>query len=147
MKINTKYFGEMEVIEDEIIEFKSGLLGFMDSKKFVIINMPDNPHFKFLQDINNTYVSFVIINPWDFFSDYDVDLADAELEKININQSNCDKISVYVVVTMGKTLKESSANLIAPVVINNTEQLGKQLIVDNSNYTTKHPLISELVGD
>ena len=146
MKIETKYFGQIEINENAIITFSSGLLGFADSKEFVLIDMPGNSHFKFLQDIHNSYVSFVMINPWDFFEDYDIELSDIELEKIKIESIKDDKFSVYNVVTLGKTFDVSSANLIAPVVINNSEKLGRQIIVDNSKYNTKHPLMQEGLG-
>lgn len=146
MKILTKYFGEIEILDDAIINFPGGLLGFEDSKDFVLIDMPGNSHFKFLQDIHKSYVSFVMINPWDFFENYDIELSDIELEKIRITSLKDDNFSIYNVVTLGKTFDLSSANLIAPVVINNNEKLGRQIIVDNPKYTTKHPLLQEGLG-
>lgn len=145
MKINTKYFGEIEIYEDAVVNFPAGLLGFEESREFVVIDLPDNSHYKFLQDINNSYVSFVMINPWDIFQDYDIELSDTELEKIKI-ESVEDQFSVYTIVTLGKTFDKSSVNLVAPVVINNTHKLGRQLIVENSDYTTKHPLRVEGLG-
>ena len=34
VKINTNYFGELEVDENEILEFEKGMLGFEELKKF-----------------------------------------------------------------------------------------------------------------
>lgn len=145
MKIDTKYFGEIEIFQDAVITFPTGLLGFSDSREFVVIDMPDNSHYKFLQDINNAYLSFIMINPWDFFRDYDIELSDIELEKIRVTSVE-DQFSVYTIVTLGKSFNESSVNLVAPVVINNSEKLGRQIIVEESQYTTKHPLVTEGLG-
>ena len=40
MKLNTKNFGKIE-IDEQIINFPEGLLGFEEEKQFVIINTED----------------------------------------------------------------------------------------------------------
>lgn len=143
MEINTKYLGRVNVDEDSILSFPNGLLGLKDSKEFVIINMEDIPHFKFLQDIENENISFLIINPWDFFADYDIELPDEKLENININPKGENLMEIYNIVTLSKEFKKSTANLLAPVVINLKEKKGKQFVLNNSPYTTKHPIFKE----
>ena len=66
MKIQTKYLGEIEINKDQIISFPKGLLGFEEHKEFVILGIQGNELFKFLQDIHHEYISFLLINPWDF---------------------------------------------------------------------------------
>jgi flagellar assembly factor FliW len=147
MKIKTKYLGEVEIDEDQIIHFPKGLLGFESNKEFVLLDVPENPYFKFLQDIKNSYISFLLINPWDFFKDYDVEFPDQELMNIDIKSNNKNDMAVYTVVTIGIKFQDSTSNLLAPIVINLSARKGRQFILNDSIYTTKHKLFTEGQGE
>ena len=145
MIIQTKYLNDIEITKDQILSFPGGILGFENHHEFVLLDIPDNDHFKFLQDINNSYVGFLVINPWDFFEKYDIELPDNELGKLSIDTEN--KIEIYNIVTLGQTFKESTSNLLAPIVINQNDKKGRQFILNDSIYTTKHKLFSEGLGE
>ncbi|WFA07924.1 flagellar assembly protein FliW [Tissierella sp. Yu-01] len=147
MNIETKYLGEVEINEEQIISFPNGLLGFENSKEFILLDVPNNPYFKFLQDIHNSYISFLLINPWDFFKDYDVELNDEELLKIDIESDKDNDMAIYSVVTLAQKFKESTSNLLAPIVINLLAKKGRQFILNDSKYTTKHKLYPEGLGE
>lgn len=143
MLIKTKYLGEIEIDKDQIISFPKGLLGFEDHKEFVILNIEDNNHFRFLQDTNNEYISFLLINPWELYKDYDIELPDDKLENIKIDPKGNTHMAIYNIVTLGQSLEKSTCNLLAPIVINLEDKKGKQFILENSPYTTKHSLFQE----
>lgn len=147
MVIQTKYLGEVNITEDQIIAFPFGILGFENNKEFVLLGILENPHFKFLQDIKNPNIAFLLINPWEFFDEYDVEINDENLKKIGINPEDFDKIQLFNIVTLGKTFKESTANLLAPIAINLRERKGKQFIISDSSYTTRHKLFPQGVGE
>lgn len=142
MKIKTKYLGEVDIDKKEIINFPKGLLGFKDHKEFILLNIKGNPYFKFLQDIHNEYIAFLLINPWDFLEDYDIKLPENKLKNIGIS-SREGRMEIYSIVTIGKSLEESTSNLLAPVVINLENKKGKQFILENSPYKTRHKLFLE----
>ncbi|MDG2764904.1 flagellar assembly protein FliW, partial [Vibrio parahaemolyticus] len=112
--ISTKYLGNISIEDENIINFPNGILGFENSKRFVMIDFPNNTLFKFLQDIDNENVSFILINPWDFFEDYEIDIPDKELDTIDLNPQIENTLEIYSIVTLGSSLKESTANLLAP---------------------------------
>lgn len=141
MNINTKYLGEVEITKDQILSFPQGLLGFENHNEFVLLDIPDNDHFKFLQDIKNSHISFLVINPWDFFKDYDMELPDKELDKLSIDNEN--QMVIYNIVTLGQTFNQSTSNLLAPIIINQVDKKGRQFILNDSIYTTKHKLFPE----
>lgn len=147
MKIQTKYLGEVEIDKSKILSFPQGLLGFVDSTEFVLLDIHEDRNFRFLQDIHNSQISFLLVNPWDFYSDYDVELADEELKKINIDPKGENEIGIFTIVTLGKTFKESTANLLAPIVMNLSNQKGKQFILNESKYMTRHKLFPEGIGE
>ena len=147
MLIKTKYLGEIQINEEQIILFPKGLLGFENSNKFVLLDIPDNPYFKFLQDISNSYISFLLINPWDYFKDYDVELPDEELIKIEVKPNEDNDMGIYTVVTLDQQFKNSTTNLLAPIVINQSAMKGRQFILNDSIYTTRHNLFPEGYGE
>lgn len=147
MRIKTKYFGEIEITEEMVVEFPNGLLGFAESKKFAILDVPQAPGFRFLQDTENTYVSFMMVSPWEFFPDYEAVIEDNELQAIKTEAASESDLEVYLIVTIGGSFNESTANLIAPIVINTVDRLGKQFVLHDSKYKTKHKLIPERSGE
>ena len=137
MKLNTRNFGELDIDEEKIIAFPEGLPGFEEEKEFIIINNDDeeNP-FCWLQSVNNPDLAFVIVNPFLIFSDYSVDISETVQEKLKIKDEK--DVAVYSIVVVPEDLKKMTANLLGPIVINIRERLGKQVILDDPRYTTKH---------
>jgi len=137
MKLNTKNFGELDIDEEKVIAFPEGLPGFEAEKEFIIINNEDeeNP-FCWLQSVSNPDLAFVIVNPFLIFTDYTVDLPETVQEKLKIKDEK--DVAVYSIVVVPEDLTKMTANLLGPIVINARERLGKQVILDDSRYTTKH---------
>ncbi len=65
MNVKTRYFGEIDIQESDVIRFPEGILGFPDSRSFALITIEENPYLKALQDIENEHLSFLVIRPWD----------------------------------------------------------------------------------
>jgi flagellar assembly factor FliW len=51
---------------------------------------------------------------------------------------------VYSIVVVPEDIRKMTANLMAPVVINNRLKLGKQIVLDNNIYKTKHYIFEEI---
>lgn len=147
MLIQTKYLGEVEVAEEQIIQFPQGILGFELHREFIILNILDNDNFKILQDLKHPNIAFFIINPWNFFKDYTVDIADEELAKIGIFPNKDNNIALFNIVTLGKRFQDSTANLLAPIAINMDNREGRQFIQNETKYTTRHHLFTEGKGE
>ncbi len=147
MRIKTKYFGEVEITEDMIIEFPHGVLGFSGSHRFTIMEVPQAESFKVLQDVDNEYVSFMIVTPWQFFPMYEAVIDDEELSAVKVDPENPGELEIYLVVTLGKSLSESTANLVAPILINPSDRLGKQFVLNHAEYGTRHDLVAKRPGD
>ena len=63
----------MEVLEDEILEFPSGILGFEEYKGYVILEIRKDGLFRCLQSTVDPDVTLlVIIEPAVFWPDYQV---------------------------------------------------------------------------
>lgn len=142
MKIDTRNFGEIEIEEEKIISFPEGIPGFQDEKRFVIINNPDeeNP-FHWIQSVDNPNLAFVIINPFFIKPDYDIKLSSSTVEKLRIEDEK--DVLVYTIVVVPEDIKKMTVNLAGPIVINGKERIGKQIILDNPKYNTKHYIFNQ----
>lgn len=134
MNIDTKFTGNIEIKDEEIINFPEGILGFEDQKRYVIIDIGEEYKFKILQSVDIKELSFIIINPWDVFPDYEVNIDDDEVPFFGDNDLNNFLVYTIVTVSQGK----ATANLMGPIILNTKTCIGRQAVLHKSGYTTKH---------
>lgn len=140
MKIATKYSGEVEINPKNIITFHQGIPSFEEEKEFILLPFSDSPSpFYILQSIKTEGLAFVVMTPFTFFPTYEVKIPDSVVEQLNIEKE--EDVALFVILTLRDKLEDSTANLRGPVVINSAKQVGKQIVLNDSNYETKHPLI------
>jgi flagellar assembly factor FliW len=145
MLINTKILGEVEIDEKEILKFEGGLPGFPEESNFVLLSIEKESPFVLLQSINNEQIGFVIAYPFAFKNDYAFDLN--EEDKIQLQIEGEEEVLVYSIVTLKETLQKSTLNLLAPIVINNSKKLGRQIVLqDNTQYSLRYPLSMSIEG-
>ena len=140
MKIETRQFGPIEVDEDKVVTMPVGIPGFRDKKKFVVLQKEETVPFLVFQSLDDPNLSFVVLDPIKIFPEYNIEKRD--LEKVVTWDFENDEISCFVIVTIPSGSPEKmTANLMAPLVINNHKKEGLQLILEKSNYSHQHQLL------
>lgn len=142
MKIETKYHGEIEIDSTKIINFEQGIPSFLEEKQFYILPFAEEGPFLIMQSVQTPGLAFIVISPFDFFIKYEVKLSDQVIETLQID--NQEDIVIFTILTIEEPFKNTTANLQGPIVINNKKKLGKQVILADSPYKTKHLLTSQL---
>ncbi|MFT6068655.1 MAG: flagellar assembly factor FliW [Bacteriovoracaceae bacterium] len=142
MKINTTRFGELEVEKKDIITFKEGLLGFEHLKRFFIVDPGDQTLILWFQSIDDEKTAFPIIEPKIFQPDYSVRLLPAELQSLSLD--TVTEASVYTILTIPKAVTEMSANLKAPIIINNSSKEARQIVLQDSKLEVRYSMYAEL---
>jgi flagellar assembly factor FliW len=141
MKLYSKYHGVIEYQEGDVITFPKGLPGFKDLKKYILFPVEENNVFNMLHSVDNLEIGLLVVSPFLVVKDYEFDIEDALTKELKIeNQAD---IIVLNTVCMNNDMKKATVNLKAPIVINNKEKIGEQLIIDNEKYLTKQPLLRE----
>ena len=84
MKVATKAYGLIDVDERQRITFPQGLLGFESFKDYVLLDAERQP-FYWLQSVEAEQVAFVLINPFLFRPDYEMNIDNEELLPIKID--------------------------------------------------------------
>ena len=121
------------------IKFEKGIPGFEHLRDFSILDVENNKQFKIIQSTEEENISFVVVNPFEIYKEYVIDLNDEIIKELDIK--NSEDVLVLSIMTLGKTLEKSTLNLKAPLIINIKNNLAKQLILQSEKYETKHPLI------
>ena len=143
MKINTKYFGEMEVDKAKIIFFPHGLVAFHELKEYCLVESgSEKVPFCWLQAVDRPDLAFVLINPFLFKPDYDFELSAEHEEELGIEQA--EDVAVFSIVVLPGEIEKMSANLLAPVVINTRTRKGKQVVLQDPRYSTRHYILEEM---
>ncbi|MDR2078559.1 MAG: flagellar assembly protein FliW [Treponema sp.] len=143
MKVATKAYGLIEVDERQRISFPLGLLGFEPIKEYILLDAERQP-FYWLQSLDVEQVAFILINPFLFRPDYELDINDEEL--LDIGLSGPEKALIFSVVTIPPDGNPMTANLQGPLIINRETRCGKQAVLTDPRWKTKHDIISELAA-
>ena len=139
MKIITKFLGEIEIVEQDILTFEHGLLGLENEKKFVLLPIDADLPLAILQSVDNAEIGFVVGYPFAFKKDYSFDVSEDDRVQLQIEKE--EDVLTYSIVTMKETFKDSTINLLAPLIINMDKKCGKQIVLqDNKSYPLRFPM-------
>lgn len=142
MKIQSVRFGELEVNADEVVYIPEGILGFPQFTRYCLVDSGDDTLILWMQSLDDAAIAFPVLEPKIFKGDYLVKLSAQELSTLKL--SNINQAVVLTILTIPRDVTQMTANLKAPVVINLREQIGKQVVLQENEYTLKHPMFKEL---
>ena len=142
LKVYTSRFGEIEVDEAKIVHFKDGIPAFEDEHEFIILPYEEESPYYFMQSLRSPDLAFLLTIPFIFFNDYSFEIDDETIKELDIK--NQDDVFYYSMITIPNgSVRYMTANLLAPIVINGENMKAKQVVLEKSNYTTKHRLFPE----
>ena len=144
MKSESTRFGTIEVKDDSVLVFPSGILGFPEWTKYVLLDHDTDAPFKWLQCMEAPQLAFVVLDPAFFKMDYQIQIPlDALIE---IQKQDSDELSVVTILTIPSHDPSAvTANLRGPLVMNHRTRLCKQLVL-SEDLPTRYPLFSDATG-
>lgn len=143
MNIQTKFHGDTEISNEVIYTFDNGMPGFLDETQFVILPLEDTS-LLVLQSVTTTEVAFIITSPFELFPEYNVKLTDELLTSLQIKAE--EEVLVYTILTVREPFVKTTANLQAPIIINNKMRLAKQYITNDTSFSMRQLLIPDQEG-
>lgn len=141
MRVDTKWFGTIEIGEDKIITFDKGIIGFDEYKRFTIIydvEKSDSKTIMWLQSLDDENMALPVMNPEVIMEDYAPLVEDSLLQPLG--SVNDEDILILVTLTVPSDVTKMTTNLKAPIIINTTNLKAIQIIAENENYTVKYPI-------
>jgi len=143
MRISSPRFGELEVREDDIIRFPSGILGFEHVKRYVLLEHSPGSVFHILQGVDDPAVAFVLIDPRTFRPDYQVDIDREQVAVLEL-EDEADAVVMAIVTVPEGNPEGMTANLQAPIVFNPKKRLGCQVVLPEGPWRIRHSILAEL---
>ena len=143
VKVNTSRFGDLEVDKKDIINFTEGLLGFDQLTRFFVVDPGDQTLILWLQSVDDAKVAFPVLEPRVFSPNFTLQLLPSELNSLNLSPTESD-IGVYTILTIPQDITQMSANMKAPIVINNKQKIARQIVLQDSKLEVKHPMYLDL---
>ena len=141
MIVETTRFGTLDVREETLITFPSGIIGFPKSSRYVILDHTRDVPFKWLQSVDEGRLAFVIMDPVVFKSDYHVQVDPDTLAEIGA--SDLDGLICFVILTIPSADPATvTANLRGPVVVNERTRQAKQVILADE-LPTRYPVFAQ----
>jgi len=143
VKIATKAYGLIEADERQKIVFPGGLIGFEKHKDYLLLDAERQP-FYWLQSMEVEQVAFVLVSPFLFRPDYELNVSNEELAEIGIRSP--EKALIFSIVTIPPDGSPMTANLQGPLVINRDARTGKQTVLPDARWKTRHDIMAELAA-
>ncbi len=133
MQFNTKNFGNIDIDEKNIITFDAPLSGLPNSSRFTVIKQDDDLLFFWLQSLDEKDVCLCMMDIFKVMPEYNPEIAEFKLMALSNSEVNLDDLKTYNIVIIPDDIKNMTANLLAPIVINNKTNKGAQIITNNDN--------------
>lgn len=138
MKVETNYFGDIEVSENEVLTLDEGMIGFEEYKKFVLLREEDI-FIEYLQSIQDKVV-FAVMDPFLIKQDYKFEIPLSVCDELELKDPNDAVIKTVVIIPQDIT--KIRTNLQAPIVFNKQNNKGKQIILGD-----EYPIRYEFYND
>ena len=137
----SKIHGEIEYESGNIITFKKEIPGFEGLSEFILVDLKDYEPFKLLQSLEDDEIGVIVTSPFEFEEEYEVNLSKEIISRLEIKEEK--DVIIVTTITLNSDPTKITTNLKAPIIINNENRFGEQIIVDNLKYEIKQPLIKE----
>ena len=139
LTVESSRFGTLEIEAGAVLEFPTGLIGLPSTRWALLGETTDGP-LQWLHSLEDPALALPVTNPWAFFADYEVDLSDADSERVS-----ADDVLVLVTVRAGSELSDFSANLRAPILISGGR--GHQVINQSEHAPVRAALFPDVKAE
>lgn len=134
--------GETELaaeIFEKTIHFPRGIPGFPNSHEFVLTQTEQERPFAWLRSIEGSALAFAVVEAYRLVPDYAIDIPDEELAEIGSPTPGECSILLILRLEVAETVK-IYANLRAPIILNMTERLARQVILSEADHYSESTL-------
>lgn len=123
-----------------VIELVHPMPGFPDRRQFALVELDEDGVLCALRSLEEPDLRFLVVPPAPFFPDYAPVVDDATVTDLEIDSA--DDALVLLVLRAGVSLADTTANLMAPVVVNRRTRRATQVILDDPTLSVSAPLVA-----
>jgi flagellar assembly factor FliW len=122
------------------ISLVSGMPGFPQLRDFVLVRIGDQGSLFALTSLAEPDLRFLVLAPGGvFFPDYAPEIDDEALSLLEVRDPSA--LLVLLVVTAGSGLADATANLLAPIVVDQSTRRAVQVVLNGSGLPVRAPLV------
>jgi flagellar assembly factor FliW len=137
MNVHTTRFGTVEVQDDRLITFPTGLLGFSSYQRFALLQPDEEGIFFWLQSIETPDLAFVVTDPTLWVPEFQATIRREQMDDLQLQ--SLEDAQVFVIVNKyGSTL---TGNFQGPLVVNLRTRLASQLVLAEKKWTTRQEIV------
>jgi flagellar assembly factor FliW len=143
----TRYHGTMTYLDEVVLHFPQGLIGFENETRFLPIEQPHARPIVFLQSLSTPGLCFLALPIFVIDRNYRLEISDTDLEALQLPVSRMPVIGVDVMCLALVSIPEqgpTTANLLAPVVVNIASNTAVQVINTNPEYSHQFPFLERV---
>jgi flagellar assembly factor FliW len=142
-QVETEYFGTTTYREESVFDFPAGLPAFLNEKRFVPIESPQHSPLLFLQSMVQPSLCFLALPIQVVDAEYRLGVSREDLMLLELPPDRQplleSEVAVLVLLSLHDGLS-TTANLMAPIVVNLKTRRALQAIRQDSVYSHQHPL-------
>ena len=128
------------MLELPVIDLVHPMPGFPDRSRFALVQLGEDGLLCQLRSLDDPDLRFLVMPPAPFFPDYAPVVGDDVVADLRIGSA--DDVIVLLVLNAGESLDSTTANLMAPVLINTVTLRASQVILDDPNLPIAAPLVA-----
>ena len=112
-----------------IIDMAVPMPGFPAHQQFVLVRLNDQGLLYAFTSVQDPELRFLVAPPEPFFPDYAPEIENEVFAALNTKDP--DRLLVMVVITAG--INETTANLLAPIIVDRDSRRAMQVVLNDSN--------------
>ena len=123
-----------------VIDFVAPIPGFPEDRRFVLVRLDDAGVLYSLKSVDSDGLRFLVVPPAQFFPDYEAEIDDETLALLGV--TDAADLLVLLVVTAGDSgAEDATANLMAPIVLDQRTRRAVQLILSHGGLPVRQKLM------
>lgn len=124
MLIQSQRFGSIDVANEHIFLFPSGLIGMERYRQWALVPDPESTAMAWLISTSSDRLGLPLISPRKFFTDYRVRVSDRDIASLRLRPG----ATTYILTTVTDRSGSVTTNLRAPILFNMNERIGIQAV-------------------
>ena len=129
-----------EVAEIPAIELVHAMPGFPGVTRFALVQVDQDGVLCQLRSLDDPSLRFLVMPPAPFFPDYAPVVSDDVVADLGI--ISADDVIVLLVLNAGTSLESTTANLLAPILINTATLRAAQIVLEDADLPIAAPLFA-----
>jgi flagellar assembly factor FliW len=137
MTLSGTRFGDIEFNDDDIVHFPEGLIGFPNSREYVLLCAKPGSPFRWLQSLDEPALAFLCTDPIHYVPDYAPTLSERHARDLGMTVDTARLVLCTAAIPKGKP-EDMTLNLAGPIVVNAEVRRGRQIVLEDGAYTIRH---------